>query len=214
MVKGRFITLEGGEGAGKTTQIRGLADALRGRGISVLTTREPGGSPGAEEIRRLLVSGEPGRWDGMTELLLHFAARRDHLLRTVWPALDAGTWVVCDRFADSSMAYQGYGHGLGREVVERLAETSMGSFRPDLTLILDLAVETGIARTRGRMPGASASEDRYERMELAFHERLRQGYLDIAAREPERCEVVDADRSPEEVSKVVLAAVERRLPFP
>jgi dTMP kinase len=211
MAKGRFITLEGGEGAGKTTQIRRLADALRGRGLCVLTTREPGGSPGAEEIRRLLVSGEPGRWDGMTELLLHFAARRDHLLRTVWPALDAGTWVVCDRFADSSMAYQGYGHGLGREVVERLAETAIGSFRPDLTLILDLAVETGIARTRGRMPGASAGEDRYERMGLAFHERLRRGYLDIAAREPERCEVVAADRSPEEVSAAVLAAVVRRL---
>lgn len=214
MAKGRFITLEGGEGAGKTTQIRRLADALRGRGLPVLTTREPGGSPGAEEIRRLLVSGEPGRWDGMTELLLHFAARRDHLLRTVWPALEAGTWVVCDRFADSSMAYQGYGHGLGREVVERLAETAMGSFRPDLTLILDLPVETGIARTRGRMPGAPAGEDRYERMGLAFHEKLRRGYLDIAAREPERCEVVAADRSPEEVSLAVLAAVERRLPIP
>lgn len=219
MVDGRFITLEGGEGAGKTTQIRFLAEALRGRGLSVLTTREPGGSPGAEEIRRLLVSGEPGRWDGMTELFLHFAARRDHLLRTVWPALDAGTWVVCDRFADSSMAYQGYGHGLGREVVERLSAIVMGSFRPDLTLILDLPVETGIGRTRGRTAevpaaGAGAGEDRYERMGTAFHERLRQGFLDIAAREPERCEVVAADRSPDEVAAAVLAAVGRRLPLP
>lgn len=213
MAKGRFITLEGGEGAGKTTQIRVLAEALRGRGVPVLTTREPGGSPGAEEIRSLLVSGEPGRWDGMTELLLHFAARRDHLLRTLVPALDAGTWVLCDRFADSSMAYQGYGHGLGREVVERLSGIAIGSFRPDLTLILDLPVEAGMARTRGRLQG-TGPEDRYERMETAFHERLRQGYLDIAAREPERCEVIDAGHPPEEVARLVLAVVERRLPIP
>ena len=120
MTRGRFITLEGGEGAGKSTQIRLLADALIACGKKVVLTREPGGSPGAEEIRNLLVSGETGRWGPVTEALLHTAARRDHLERTVWPALDAGRWVICDRFFDSTMAYQGYGLGLGRDLAQRV----------------------------------------------------------------------------------------------
>src|SRR5688500_12746876 len=176
--RGRFISFEGGEGAGKSTQIRLLVDALAARGLDVIATREPGGSPGAEEIRRLLVSGDPGRWDGVTEALLHFAARRDHLARTVWPALDAGRWVVTDRFADSTMAYQGYGHGLGREPIERLYEVAVGGFAPDLTLILDIPPEAGVSRAHARHDG----EDRYERMDLTFHHRLREGFLAIAAR--------------------------------
>lgn len=209
--RGCFITLEGGEGAGKSTQIRRLADTLRPRGAEVVVTREPGGAPGAEAIRRLLVEGDPDRWDALTEALLHFAARRDHLRATVWPALDRGAWVVSDRFVDSTMAYQGYGHGLGRAVVARLAEVTMGSFRPDLTVILDLPPETGLARTAGRGGAAGAGEDRYERMDLDFHRRLRDGFLDIARREPDRCVVVDATRTTDAVAAAILAAVDGRL---
>ncbi|MBP2294745.1 dTMP kinase [Azospirillum rugosum] len=207
VTRGRFITLEGGEGAGKSTQIRLLADALAGCGKEVVVTREPGGSKGAEEIRALLVSGETGRWGPVTEALLHTAARRDHLERTVWPALDAGRWVICDRFFDSTMAYQGYGLGLGRELIGVLQATALGDFRPDLTLILDIPVESGLARANARRGG----EDRYERMDLDFHRRLRDGFLDIAAREPGRCAVIDASHPVEAVQASVLDAVTRRL---
>jgi dTMP kinase len=202
---GRFITLEGGEGAGKTTQLRLLAETLRDRGLEVVTTREPGGSTGAEEIRALLVAGDPGRWDAWTEALLHSAARRDHLRATVWPALEAGRWVVCDRFIDSTVAYQGYGHGLGVEPVERLQALVLGDFRPDLTFVLDLPVEVGLDRAAGRGGG----EDRYERMDKAFHERLRLGYLDIARRHDDRCVVIDAAQSPQAVHDQIMSVVNR-----
>ncbi len=188
---GKFITLEGGEGAGKSTQLGVLAKFLRARGLEVLATREPGGAPGADAVRRLLVEGAPERWDATSEALLHFAARRAHLVDTVWPALAAGSWVLSDRFADSTMAYQGYGHGLGREPVEALYRMVVGDFAPDMTLILDLPPEAGLARAAGRR---GSRETRYERMALDFHERLRQGYLDIARRDPQRCVVVDATR--------------------
>lgn len=207
---GRFITLEGGEGAGKSTQLRRLADGLAARGIDVLTTREPGGSPGAEEIRALLVSGETGRWGAVTEALLHTAARRDHLERTVWPALEAGRWVLCDRFFDSTMAYQGYGLGLGRDLIGGLQATALGDFRPDLTLILDIAVEAGLRRAAAR----SGGEDRYERMDIGFHQRLRDGFLDIARREPERCAVIDADADVDTVQARVWAGAAVRLGLP
>ncbi len=208
--KGRFITLEGGEGAGKSTQLRRLAETLAARGIDVLTTREPGGSKGAEEIRALLVSGDTGRWGPVTEALLHSAARRDHLERTVWPALEAGRWVVCDRFFDSTMAYQGYGLGLGRERIAALQALALDGFRPDLTLILDIDVRTGLRRAAARAGG----EDRYERMDIGFHERLRHGFLDIAEREPERCAVIDADADLDHVQARVWNAVASRLGSP
>ena len=207
MTRGRFITLEGGEGAGKSTQIRLLSDALIACGKKVVLTREPGGSPGAEEIRGLLVSGETGRWGPVTEALLHTAARRDHLERTVWPALEAGHWVICDRFFDSTMAYQGYGLGLGRELIATLQGAALGDFRPDLTLILDLPVEDGLARAAARRGG----EDRYERMDIAFHHRLRDGFLDIAAREPERCAIIDAAHPVETVQAAIMDCVTHRL---
>jgi dTMP kinase len=210
----RFITLEGGEGAGKSTQIARLASALGDAGVAVATTREPGGSPGADAIRRLLVEGEPGRWDGETEALLHFAARRDHLVRTVWPALATGRWVLCDRFADSTMAYQGYGHGLDRGVIEALYGLAVGDFRPDLTLILDLPVETGLARAAARHAAGNDGrtvEDRYERMDRGFHERLRAGFLDIAAREPDRCAVIDATLDADGVAAAIRTIVAARL---
>lgn len=209
---GRFITFEGGEGAGKSTQLRLLAQALEARGHSVLTTREPGGSPGAEAIRALLVSGDTDRWDGLTEALLHYAARRDHLRRTILPALQAGTWVLCDRFNDSTIAYQGFGHGADRATLDTLYRMVAGGLRPDLTLILDLPVEVGLDRA-GLRNGApvAGSEDRYERMGQAFHERLRQGFLSIAQAEPERCAVIDASVAPEEVHAAVLGCVLARL---
>lgn len=210
MERGRFITLEGGEGAGKSTHIRRLADGLRSDGHQVVTTREPGGSPEAERIRELLIEGATDRWDAMTEALLHFAARREHLVRTVWPALAHGTWVISDRFADSTMAYQGYGAGLNRETIEALYAHAVGDFRPDLTLILDLPVEDGLARAAARGEGGT----RYERMGLDFHHRLRDGFLDIARREPDRCAVIDATQSIDSVAATILATVRERLAEP
>ncbi len=207
MKRGRFITLEGGEGTGKSTQLGLLAEALRERGIEILATREPGGSPGAEDIRRLLVEGEVGRWDPMTETLLHLAARRDHVTRTILPALNSGTWVISDRFADSTLAYQGVGQGLGRERVADLSKIAIHEIVPDLTLILDLAVEAGLKRATGRRGG----KHRYERMDRAFHERLRQGFLEIAECEPERCAVIDASGSVKKTGRKILETVAERL---
>jgi dTMP kinase len=208
--RGKFITLEGGEGAGKSTQIARLADALRKAGLSVRTTREPGGSPAAETIRKLLVEGEPGRWRPLTEALLHFAARKEHLDTVVLPALAAGEWVISDRFADSTMAYQGYGHQLGRASVESLYRAVVGDFVPDLTLILDLPVEAGLARTSDR----GHAETRYERMDRAFHERVRTGFLEIARGDPGRCVVIDATGNLERVTALVFEAVAERLKVP
>ncbi len=207
MASGRFITLEGGEGAGKSTQIKRLAAVLEEAGRTVLVTREPGGSPGAEDIRKLLVEGDPGRWSAMTEALLHFAARKEHLRQTVEPALAREQWVICDRFADSTLAYQGYGHELGAEPIAALYRLVVGGFRPDLTLILDLPPDIGLARTGGR----AHAEDRYERMNLAFHQRVRAGFQAIAAAEPERCQVIDASLSEDAVHDQILAAVADRL---
>jgi dTMP kinase len=213
-VRGRFITFEGGEGAGKSTQLRLLADSLREEGLMVVMTREPGGSPGAEAIRALLVSGEVDRWDGVTEALLHFAARRDHLVRTIWPALERGHWVLCDRFADSTLAYQGFGHGLDPDVIASLYRVAVGHFAPDLTLILDMPVEKGLERAGIRAGIQGGDEDRYERMGLGFHQRLRQGFLGIAASNPMRCAVIDAARSLADVHGDILATVRARLPVP
>ncbi len=210
MAGGKFITIEGGEGAGKSTQIKALADWLRERGIVVTTTREPGGSPGAEAIRKLLVEGSADKWDGTTEALLHFAARRDHLRHTVWPALDRGEWVISDRFADSTKAYQGYGHGLELETIDRLYAIAVGKFVPNLTIILDLPVEQGLARAASR----AGTETRYESMNIDFHRRLRNGFLDIARNEPRRCMVIDAAGTIEAVQIAVRMAVIQRVKAP
>ena len=205
--QGRFITLEGGDGAGKSTQAKRLAAALRAARIDVVETREPGGSPGAEEIRRLLTTGEPNRWSPMAEALLHFSARADHVRRTIRPALKDGRWVCCDRFADSTMAYQGYGHGVDRGFIGMLTGAVLGELRPDLTLIFDIQVEQGLARAAKR-PG---QEDRYEKMDRKFHEALRRGFLEIAANDPARCVVVDASGDEDETWQRVRTAVSGRL---
>lgn len=209
MARGRFITFEGGEGAGKSTQIRRLADWLSGRGIDALVTREPGGSPGAEAIRKLLVTGDNRRWDPLTETLLHFAARSDHVSRTIEPALAEGRWVVCDRFVDSTIAYQGYGQNVDRTFIANLSHAILGDIRPDLTLLLDIPVDVGLARAAKR----HGDENRYETMDLSFHERIRLGFRDLAAAEPGRFIVIDASSDLDSVQKRIETAVESHL-FP
>jgi dTMP kinase len=204
---GRFITLEGGEGAGKSTQVVRLAAWLEGRGHEVVATREPGGSPGAEMIRKLLVEGPAERWDGATEALLHVAARRDHLRSTVWPALKRGAWVISDRFADSTRAYQGYGHGLDLAMLARLHDIAIGGFQPDLTLLLDLPVGAGLARAAVRR----GAETRYESLPRDFHDRVRRGFLQIAAAEPGRCAIVDASGDVESIAAAIAQVVAGRL---
>ena len=203
---GRFITLEGGEGAGKSTQIRRLAATLDARGTRCIVTREPGGSPGAEEIRALLVNGAPGRWNALTETLLIFAARADHVARTIGPALASGKFVLCDRFTDSTYAYQGVGRDMPRETIRRIESIVLDDFKPDLTLVLDIPVETGLARAKSR----GAAESRFENFNTAFHERLRQAFLDIAKRSPDRCTVIDASGSEDDVASAIWDAVVRR----
>lgn len=208
---GKFITLEGGEGAGKTTQIKLLADALKAGGLDPVITREPGGSPAAEVIRSLLVEGAVDRWQPMTEALLNFAARLEHVRTTIEPALAAGRWVLCDRFADSTVAYQGYGHDLGQAAIDELHRLVLGYFQPDLTVILDIPVDEGLARAGNREQAEGSREDRYERMDEGFHQRLRDGFLDIARRNPERCVVIDAAQEPEAVQAEIRAVVGQRL---
>lgn len=205
-MSGRFITLEGGEGTGKSTQAKRLAQSLESLGKPVLVTREPGGSPGAEEIRKLIVEGEPGRWDALTEMLLLFAARADHVARTIRPALRSGKFVICDRFTDSTYAYQGVGRDTPRETIRRIESVVLEDFKPDLTLVLDLPVEIGLKRAEAR----GAAETRFEKFAPDFHERLRQAFLDIARRAPDRCVVIDASGNEDEVAEAIWQAVARR----
>ena len=206
MRSNKFITFEGGEGSGKSTQILLLADYLRKQGIDCLTTREPGGTPNAEMIRKILVTGESKRWDAESEALLHFAARRAHLKNTVWPTLQRGSWVISDRFADSTMAYQGVAMGLGQGSIESLYQFAVGDFIPDLTFILDLPVALGLARARQR----DDRENRYENMDTQFHERVRTAFLGIAKREPLRCVVVDAQNTMDDTSRAIIHTIKQR----
>ena len=205
--RGRLVTIEGGEGAGKSTQAGLLVAALARAGIAVERTREPGGSAGAEAIRRLLLEGDNERWDAIGEALLLTAARADHVTRLIVPALERGSWVVCDRFADSMLAYQGYGRGLPFADLAALHRFALGDFAPDLTLILDLPVAEGLARAARRVGDA----DRFERLDAAFHERLRQGFRAIAADNPARCVVIDAAGDQGSVHRAVRTAVAARL---
>jgi dTMP kinase len=204
---GRFITFEGGEGTGKSTQVARLVERLRARDLEALQTREPGGSAGAEDIRNIALNGDAGRWSPMTETMLMFAARSDHLERTIRPALEAGRWVVCDRFADSSRAYQGVGGGTPAAFIEMLDAAIVGETQPDLTLVFDLPVSVGLERAFGR----GLFETRFESKGLDFHERLRRGFLEIATRHSERCVVIDAEGDQDTVEARVWAAVEARL---
>ncbi len=205
MTAGRFITLEGGEGAGKTTQAGLLTDALFASGVSVVRTREPGGSPGAEVLRGLLLNGGVD-WAAPAEALLHFAARAEHVAKTIRPALEAGQWVVCDRFYDSTLAYQGYGQGADRGFIGELIR--LLGIAPDMTLVLDVPDDVAAERLLRR--GLDA--DRYERLDAAFHARVRAGFRAIAAVDPDRCVLLDASDTVDNVHTAVMAAVRTRLP--
>jgi dTMP kinase len=206
---GRFITLEGGEGAGKSTQIRHLADRLAQAGIEVVTTREPGGTPTAESIRRLLLGGFANELGPEGEAMLFAAARADHVENKIRPALESGQWVLCDRFTDSTNVYQGMTGGVPVELLRALERVSVGTTRPDLTLILDVPVDVGMARAAARIAGGSA--DRFESEDLSVQEARRQAYLDIARREPERCVVIDAMESESAMADAVWSTVKVRL---
>ena len=207
MTQGLFISFEGGEGAGKSTQVRRLSQRLSALGREVVATREPGGSPGAELIRDLLVNGPAERWSPMTETLLMYASRRDHVERVIVPALERGAVVLSDRFHDSTRAYQGAGGGASPELIAALETQCLGSVRPDLTLIMDLPVSVGLARAMGR----GGAEARFESKGEAFHEKLRQGFADIAAAEPEWCRLIDADQTPDALETLIWDLVQPAL---
>ncbi|APX89274.1 dTMP kinase [Brevirhabdus pacifica] len=202
---GRFISFEGIDGSGKSTQARLLAEALREGGSPVTLTREPGGSAGAEEIRRLLVEGAPDRWSPETEILLFTAARRDHVEKLIRPALEAGETVICDRFVDSTRVYQGTARADLRDMVDAL-HASMIGLEPDLTLVIDMNPEQALARGLARDSG----EDRFEDMGAGFQHRLRRGFLDLAAANPDRCAVIDGMADPQTVAGRVRETLEAR----
>ena len=206
--RGRFIVFEGGEGAGKSTQLKALVARLRDGGLEVVATREPGGSPGAEALRDLLVRGEATRWSPLSELLMMYAARSDHLEKVIRPALARGAWVVCDRFADSSRAYQGAGGGVAAEWIEQVDAAVVNGSQPDLVLVMDMPPEAGLARAQAR----GDAENRFETKGLAFHARLREGFLRRAAAVPERYRVIDADRSVDAIASDVWARVAEAFP--
>jgi dTMP kinase len=203
---GKFIAIEGVDGAGKGVQSRVLRDALLAEGIDVLLTREPGGSPGAEEIRQLLVKGDIDKWGAIEELLLIYAARRSHLTQTIWPALEQGRWVISDRFADSSRAFQGFAGGLGLPAVDAIHNFVVGSFAPDVTFVLDLAPEVSLARAHAR----GGKEDRFEKKGAAYQQKVREGFLYIAKHNPHTHVVIDASNPISEVSQQMLRHVAER----
>jgi dTMP kinase len=207
VARGRFITFEGGEGVGKSTQIRRLVARLETVGHDVVATREPGGSPGAEAIRDMVLRGAADRWSPVTETLLMYAARRDHIERVIRPALARGAWVVCDRFADSTRAYQGAAGGTDPGLIAAMEQYVLEEVHPDLTLVFDLDPELGLARAVDR----AGAEMRFESKGAAFHARLRSAFLEIASREPERCAVIDANGSIDQVETSVWKTVQERI---
>ncbi len=198
-----LIVLEGVDGAGKGVQSRMLLAAMKDAGLDVILTREPGGSPGAEEIRRLIVEGETNRWDDMTELLLIYAARRSHVMDTIKPALKNGTWVISDRFADSSRAFQGVAGNLGIDVVDRIHQETLGDFNPGLTIILDLDPEISLSRADAR----GGVEDRFEQKGIEYQASVRQGFRQLAQMTPESRKLIDASGSMDDVSQKILDCV-------
>ncbi len=207
--KGFFITFEGGEGAGKSTQIKMLHEYLSNEGIASILTREPGGTKGGEAIRELLLTGEGDKWDPVSEVLLFSAARREHILKEIFPALSRGQWVLCDRFSDSTVAYQGYAYGsksVSLEEIDILYRISVGNFYPDLTIVLDIPVEEGLSRVKGR----NEAINRFEAKEIEFYEKLRSAYISISKSNPDRCVLIDALRSKEEINSEIISLVKRR----
>ena len=207
MATGRFITLEGGEGAGKTTLAKTLAKTLEEQGVRTVITREPGGTPNAEALRNLLVEGETGRWSPLSETLLLYAARADHVERLIKPSLNNGLWVICDRFSDSTRAYQGAAGGLSEARIAQIDAATLDGFGPDLTFMVDLDPEVGLERTRQRGEDAT----RFERQPGPFHHKLRNAFIDIAKADPERCVILDGAQSPADVAARAFAELRSRL---
>lgn len=210
MTRAPFITFEGGEGAGKSTQIKAVAAALERAGIAHIVTREPGGASGAEAIRELIVTGSAERWDPITETLLLMAARSDHITRTIRPALESGTWVLCDRFFDSTRVYQGIAKQVGHEWLEQVYRLLFGSFAPDITILLDIDPAIGLERAASR----KGHEMRFEGLPLEFHQTLRQGFLSLAQSEPQRFITIDASADAAHVSEAILQQVQQRAGLP
>ncbi len=204
--KGHFITFEGGEGSGKSTQLKLLSSAFEKSGLPFIATREPGGSQNAEKIRSLLVSGDIDSWDPLTETLLFTAARSDHVGRLVKPAIAEGKTVICDRFFDSTLVYQGIGKGLGTDYINSLHHMVFGNFMPDLTLILDIDPEVGLKRAEER----SGNENRFEQLDIKFHQNIREGFLQIAKNEPQRCVVLDATKDSSILHKEITATISQK----
>ena len=202
-----FITFEGGEGAGKTTQIQLLKTHLETQGKDVVLTREPGGTPEAEKIRDLLVQRDGGNWTPLAEAMLFFTARHMHVETKIKPALDSGKIVICDRFTDSTMAYQGYGHQHDLTELVSVKKLAIGDFMPDMTFILDIPVNDGLQRAGQRMEGDGSTEDRFERIGTEFHERLRQGFLTIAKNEPKRCHVINALQTIDDIQLQIIQKI-------
>lgn len=207
MAVGKFITFEGGEGAGKSTQTKILSKRVKDAGFKTVLTREPGGSPMAEDIREILLNDQHSGRSSLSEALLFYAARDDHLRTLITPALERGEWVISDRFSDSTRAYQGAAGGVDKAILETLETWVVGPQSPDLTFILDLPAETGLKRAEERRSGGEI--DRFENLDLGFHKRLREGFLEIAEREPERCHVIDGGRTIDEIAQEIWEICER-----
>ena len=210
--EGKFITFEGGEGTGKSTQIKLLADFLQQKGISVVSSKEPGGTEVGQELRRILVTGDKDKMDAVAEALLYYADRRIHMTKKVWPALAKGEWVLSDRFADSTVAYQYYGYNkrVPYQTLENLYKLTVGDFKPDLTILLDIDPKIGLARSMDKAGHMSIKETRHESRGLDFHNNLRNGYLEMAQKEPERFVVFNADKSIEALHTEIVKYVAER----
>lgn len=210
MNNGLFITLEGGEGAGKSTQAAFLKEYFEKKGQAVLLTREPGGTVEAEKIRNLIVDRNGGAWDAFEETLLLFTARYNHLTQKIKPALAKNMIVICDRFTDSTIAYQGYGHGLSLDKISDIQKLTIGDFAPTLTFLFDLSPEIGLQRSHQRMAHTGATEDRFEKLNIEFHNRLRAGFLNMAEAEPNRFSIINAAQSIEVIQTTLLAELSKR----
>ncbi|MBE6443387.1 MAG: dTMP kinase [Alphaproteobacteria bacterium] len=212
-MKGLFITFEGGEGTGKSTQIKLLEEYLKEKGEDVVTSKEPGGTEVGLEIRKLLVCGDKDKFDATAEALLYFADRHIHLTKKIWPAMEKGAIVLSDRFADSTMAYQYYGYNkrVSKETLNTLYDIAVGQFKPDLTIILDIDPEKGLARSFAKAKNMDVKELRFEGRDLEFHHNLRNGFLEIAKAEPERCVVLNADKTIEDLHTDIIKVVEEKL---
>ena len=212
-MNGKFITLEGGEGCGKSTQIKLLAEYLQSRNIDVVLTKEPGSTEEGKTLRELLVTGDKDKFDAVSECLLYYADRRCNLTKVIWPALEKGKWVISDRYADSTEAYQYYGYDKRVDIrtLQSLYKIVAGDFKPDLTLILDMEPEVGMRRSFAKAESMAVKELRFESRQMEFHHNLRRGFLEIAAREPGRCAVVNADTDIETLHKHIVEIVKKKL---